>query len=79
LKFLLPEDKIIMEFMCYLIFLEVSDVVQEKKVKKLSEMNLDRSAAPANGSPGGVGYLSPSLSNGNALKPGRLPLLRLPV
>uniref|UniRef100_A0A804QSI0 Serine/threonine-protein phosphatase 2A 55 kDa regulatory subunit B n=1 Tax=Zea mays TaxID=4577 RepID=A0A804QSI0_MAIZE len=53
--------------------------VQEKKVKKLSEMNLDRSAAPANGSPGGVGYLSPSLSNGNALKPGRLPLLRLPV
>jgi len=42
-------------------------------------MNLDRSAAPANGSPGGVGYLSPSLSNGNALKPGGFPLLRLPV
>ncbi|EES01019.1 serine/threonine protein phosphatase 2A 55 kDa regulatory subunit B beta isoform isoform X1 [Sorghum bicolor] len=53
--------------------------VQEKKVKKVSEMNLDRSAAPANGSPGGVGYLSPSLSNGNALKPGGFPLLRLPV
>ncbi|CAD6231038.1 unnamed protein product [Miscanthus lutarioriparius] len=53
--------------------------VQEKKVKKVSEMNLDRSTAPANGSPGGVGYLSPSLSNGNALKPGGLPLLRLPV
>ncbi|XP_066306536.1 serine/threonine protein phosphatase 2A 55 kDa regulatory subunit B beta isoform-like isoform X1 [Miscanthus floridulus] len=53
--------------------------VQEKKVKKVSEMNLDHSTTPANGSPGGVGYLSPSLSNGNALKPGGLPLLRLPV
>jgi serine/threonine-protein phosphatase 2A regulatory subunit B len=42
-------------------------------------MNLDRSTTPANGSPGGMGYLSPSLSNGNALKPGGLPLLRLPV
>ncbi|ONM41034.1 Serine/threonine protein phosphatase 2A 55 kDa regulatory subunit B beta isoform [Zea mays] len=53
--------------------------VQEKKVKKVSEMNLDRSTAPTNGSPGGTGYLRPSLSNGNVLKPGGLPLLRLPV
>jgi serine/threonine-protein phosphatase 2A regulatory subunit B len=52
--------------------------VQEKKVKKVSEMNLDRSTA-ANGSPGGVGYLSPSLSNGNALKPVGFDLLRMPV
>ncbi|OEL21337.1 Serine/threonine protein phosphatase 2A 55 kDa regulatory subunit B beta isoform [Dichanthelium oligosanthes] len=53
--------------------------VQEKKVKKVSEMNLDRSTAPANGSPGGVGYLSPSLSNGNALKLDGISCLRLPV
>jgi serine/threonine-protein phosphatase 2A regulatory subunit B len=39
---------------------------------------LDRSTA-ANGSPGGVGYLSPSLSNGNALKPVGFDLLRMPV
>ena len=42
-------------------------------------MNLDRTTAPANGSPSGVGYLSPSLVNGNALKPGGFPLLRMPV
>ena len=42
-------------------------------------MNLDRSTAPTNGSPGGTGYPRPSLSNGNVLKPGGLPLLRLPV
>ena len=42
-------------------------------------MNLDRSTAPTNGSPGGMGYLRPYLSNGNVLKPGGLPLLRLPV
>ncbi|WVZ69833.1 hypothetical protein U9M48_018559 [Paspalum notatum var. saurae] len=53
--------------------------VQEKKVKKVSEMNLDRSTAPANGSPGAMGYLSPSVSNGSYLKPGELPFLRLPV
>ncbi|RCV26048.1 hypothetical protein SEVIR_5G220900v4 [Setaria viridis] len=53
--------------------------VQEKKIKKVSEMNLDRSTAPSNGSPGGVGSLSPSLSNGNALKPGPFALLRMPV
>jgi serine/threonine-protein phosphatase 2A regulatory subunit B len=50
--------------------------VQEKKVKKVSEMNLDRSTAPANGSPGGVGGLSAAISNSG---PGGLPLLRLPV
>ncbi|XP_062204203.1 serine/threonine protein phosphatase 2A 55 kDa regulatory subunit B beta isoform-like isoform X2 [Phragmites australis] len=53
--------------------------VQEKKVKKVSEMNLDHSTAPANGSPGGAGCPSASLSNGGVLKPGGLPLLRLPV
>ena len=42
-------------------------------------MNLDRTTAPANGSPSGVGYLSPSLVNGNALKPGGYALLRMPV
>lgn len=42
-------------------------------------MNLDRSTASANGSPGGVGYLSPSLSNGKSLKPGGIVSLRLPV
>nr|CAB3477526.1 unnamed protein product [Digitaria exilis] len=52
--------------------------VQEKKVKKVSEMNLDRSTASANVSPGGVG-LSPSLSNGNSLRPGGIVSLRLPV
>ncbi|CAO2208594.1 unnamed protein product [Urochloa humidicola] len=53
--------------------------VQEKKIKKVSEMNLDRSTAHANGSPGGVGHLSPSLSNGNALNPGVFASLRMPV
>jgi serine/threonine-protein phosphatase 2A regulatory subunit B len=47
--------------------------VQEKKVKKVSEMNLDRSTAPANGSPGGVGSLSAAISNGGSGG------LRLPV
>jgi len=42
-------------------------------------MNLDRTTAAANGSPSGVGYLSPSLANGNALKPGGYALLRMPV
>ncbi|XP_062214339.1 serine/threonine protein phosphatase 2A 55 kDa regulatory subunit B beta isoform-like isoform X2 [Phragmites australis] len=53
--------------------------VQEKKVKKVSEMNLDRSTAPANGNPCGVGCPSASLSNGNVSKSGGLTLLRLPV
>ncbi|KAL6882039.1 hypothetical protein ACP4OV_011511 [Aristida adscensionis] len=53
--------------------------VQEKKVKKVSEMNLDHSSAPANGSPGGVGGLSASLSNGSISKAEGLPLLRMPV
>jgi serine/threonine-protein phosphatase 2A regulatory subunit B len=48
----------------------------QEKVKKVSEMNLDRSTAPANGSPGGVGSLSAAVSNGGS---GGLPLLSLPV
>ncbi|KAK3161212.1 hypothetical protein QOZ80_1BG0073940 [Eleusine coracana subsp. coracana] len=50
--------------------------VQEKKVKKVSQMNLDRSTAPANGGPGGVRSPSATVCNGG---PDGLPLLRLPV
>ncbi|TVU34438.1 hypothetical protein EJB05_16270 [Eragrostis curvula] len=50
--------------------------VQEKKVKKVSQMNLDRSTAPINGRPGGVGSPNGTISNGGV---GTLASLRLPV
>lgn len=55
--------------------------VQEKKVKKVSEMNLGPSNAPANGSPAGSSVCGSNsfIPNGGILKPGGLPLLRLPV
>uniref|UniRef100_A0A453F0J1 Serine/threonine-protein phosphatase 2A 55 kDa regulatory subunit B n=1 Tax=Aegilops tauschii subsp. strangulata TaxID=200361 RepID=A0A453F0J1_AEGTS len=55
--------------------------VQEKKVKKICEMNMNPSNAPANGSPAGSTMCGSSARtpNGGILKPGGLPLLRLPV
>ncbi|KAF7029726.1 hypothetical protein CFC21_041407 [Triticum aestivum] len=55
--------------------------VQEKKVKKICEMNMNPSNAPANGSPVGSTMCGSSARtpNGGILKPGGLPLLRLPV
>ncbi|KAI5000812.1 hypothetical protein ZWY2020_010771 [Hordeum vulgare] len=55
--------------------------VQEKKVKKICEMNMNPSNAPANGSPAGSTMCGSSacIPNGGILKPAGLPLLRLPV
>ncbi|KAM0928854.1 hypothetical protein ACQ4PT_002032 [Festuca glaucescens] len=47
--------------------------VQEKKVKKICEMNMNTSNAHANGGP------TTHVPNGGILKPGGLPLLRMPL
>ncbi|XP_006644337.2 serine/threonine protein phosphatase 2A 55 kDa regulatory subunit B beta isoform-like isoform X2 [Oryza brachyantha] len=55
--------------------------VQEKKIKKVSEMNLSPSNAPANGRPAGSNAFGSSayVPNGGISKPGGLNSLRLPV
>ncbi|KAG8077263.1 hypothetical protein GUJ93_ZPchr0007g5128 [Zizania palustris] len=55
--------------------------VQEKKVKKVSEMNLNPLKGPTNGKPAGSNARGSSayLPNGDISKSGGLPLLRLPV
>uniref|UniRef100_A0ACD5VMU0 Uncharacterized protein n=1 Tax=Avena sativa TaxID=4498 RepID=A0ACD5VMU0_AVESA len=55
--------------------------VQEKKVKKIWDMNMDTSNGPLNGSPAGSTMCGSSklVPNGGILKHGGLPLLRLPV